>query len=197
MSINGVSTATTLPALYDTATLYRDYAGRVCRWATRLTRSASDADDVVQEVFLIAHRRISSLTDVTSPGSWLLKVTLNVVRHLWRSRGRVAKREESWEWQMNGVPIAANDPLQILETHRSVEKLEAAIATLAPRYRTIYWLCEVQRLPSAKVAEMTGLRSETLRVRRYRARQQIARCLDSENDQNKAPLGAQNDALAA
>ncbi|HVR64721.1 MAG TPA: RNA polymerase sigma factor, partial [Polyangia bacterium] len=76
------------PAAHDTAKLYRDYADRVGRWAKRLTRSPSDAEDIVQEVFLLVHRRGQTWNDVSSPGSWLLKVTLNVVRHHWRSRGR-------------------------------------------------------------------------------------------------------------
>ncbi|HEY2898986.1 MAG TPA: sigma-70 family RNA polymerase sigma factor [Polyangia bacterium] len=179
MSINTASECapTIVGAAPDTAALYRDYARRVSRWATRLTRSTSDAEDVVQEVFLIVHRRASSLNDVGSPGSWLLKVTLNVVRHLWRSRGRLSKREESFDWE--GSTTAPPDPLQALETHRSLEKLRAAIDTLAPHYRTVYLLCEVNRLPTEKVAELTGLRPDTLRVRRHRARQQIARQLNA------------------
>ena len=55
--------------LYDTAKLYRDYSAKVSRWAARLTRSASDADDIVQEVFLTVHRRLPSLDHVHSPGA--------------------------------------------------------------------------------------------------------------------------------
>src|SRR5260370_1454273 len=105
MSINAVtaaadaSPASFVPAGADTATLYRDYADRVCRWATRLTRSPSDAEDIVQEVFLIVHRRGSSWQEISSPGSWLLKVTLNVVRHHWRARGRASNREASSDCQ--------------------------------------------------------------------------------------------------
>ena len=134
MSINAAPTAADtspasfVPAGADTATLYRDYADRVCRWATRLTRSPSDAEDIVQEVFLIVHRRGSSWQEISSPGSWLLKVTLNVVRHHWRARGRASKREESWDCQTTGS--GPTDPLQTLETQRSMEQLQAAIEGL-------------------------------------------------------------------
>lgn len=184
MSITTVPVDRPAPA-DNTARLYRDYAGRVRRWATRLTHSPSDADDIAQEVFLLVHRRAGAGQDVGSPSSWLLKVTFNVVRHHWRARGRAAKREESWDPAVVGP--ATPDPLQTLETQRSAEKLQAAIDTLTPRYRTIYLLCEIKGLPSTTVAEMTGLHPDTLRVRRYRARQQIARCLRA-NDQ-PGPLG--------
>ncbi|HVR61030.1 MAG TPA: sigma-70 family RNA polymerase sigma factor, partial [Polyangia bacterium] len=91
------------------------------------------------------------------------------------SRGRAMKREESWDCQITSVVPA--DPLQLLETQRSMQQLEAAIEALTPRYKTIYLLCEVKGLPSTTVAQMTGLHPDTLRVRRHRARQQVAKCL--------------------
>ena len=165
---------------YDTATLYRDYAPRVTRWATRLTHSPSDADDIVQEVFMIVHRRNPSRNDVHSPGSWLLKVTLNVVRHHWRARGRSARREESWEQDL--PQQTSTTPLDQLETKRAVERLHAAVEALDPRYRVVYTLCEIKCLSPVTVAAMTGLQPQTLRVRRFRARQQIAQRLSANNN---------------
>ena len=187
MQIDAASTAP------DTATLYRDYADRVSRWAMRLTRSSSDAEDIVQEVFLLVHRRGQAWSDLASPGSWLLKVTLNVVRHHWRARGRAMKREESWDCQL--TPIAPTDPLQLLETQRSMQQLQAAIDALTPRYKTIYFLCEVKGLPTTTVAEMTGLHPDTLRVRRHRARQQVRKSL-RDSSGARAP-NIVNDARAA
>jgi RNA polymerase sigma-70 factor (ECF subfamily) len=165
----------TAPPTYDTARLYRDYAGKVTRWATKLTGSKSDADDLVQEVFLVVHRRLPSLAGVESPGPWLLAMTRNLARHLWRQRGRSAKRVQSWrlEWE----PTAPPNPLEQLEMRRAAQQVEQAMASLDERYREIYWLCEVKKLPSAKVAAMTGLNKDTLRVRRFRARKQISKRL--------------------
>jgi RNA polymerase sigma-70 factor (ECF subfamily) len=174
MQTNAVSSSPAAP-LYDTDKLYRDYSAKVSRWAARLTRSASDADDIVQEVFLTVHRRLPSLDHVHSPGPWLLKMTLNVARHLWRARGRSSKRERSWESQC--LPSSPPSPLEELEMRRAAEQLESALASLDDRYREIYWLCEIKRLPSAKVAQLTGLNPDTLRVRRFRARVQIAKRL--------------------
>jgi RNA polymerase sigma-70 factor, ECF subfamily len=156
---------------YDTAKLYRDYQGKVSRWAARLTRSSSDADDLVQEVFLTVHRNRLTLDQVHSPGPWLLKMTHNVARHLWRSRRRTANRERTWESEC--VPSTPPNPLEALEMRRAATQIETALQSLDERYREIYWLCEIKKLPSAKVAALTGLNPDTLRVRRFRARQQI------------------------
>jgi RNA polymerase sigma-70 factor (ECF subfamily) len=170
MTTNG-SAPTHTSSVYDTAKLYRDYAGKVSRWAARLTRSASDADDLVQEVFLTVHRHLPALDRVHSPGPWLLKMTHNVARHWWRTRSRTARRERSWEAEC--LPAAPPNPLEVLEMRRAARELESALASLDERYREIYLLCEIKRLPSAKVAALTGLKPDTLRVRRFRARQQI------------------------
>jgi RNA polymerase sigma-70 factor (ECF subfamily) len=162
-------------SVYDTAKLYRDYGDKVSRWAARLTRSASDADDLVQEVFLTVHRHLPALDRVHSPGPWLLKMTHNVARHFWRTRKRTVTRESSWEAEC--LPAAPPNPLEVLEMRRAARQLESALNTLDERYREIYLLCEVKRLPSAKVAAMTGLNRDTLRVRRFRARQQISKRL--------------------
>lgn len=171
------STATTAPGtpVYDTATLYRDYSGKVNRWATRLARSSIDADDIVQEVFLAAHRLLPSIEEVRSPAGWLLKITQNIARHLWRSRARTAVREASYDPGM--LPSPAPSPLEHLERRRAVEQLDAAVAGLDQRYRQVYMLCEIKRLPCAKVAALTGLSAETLRVQRFRARLKVAKRL--------------------
>jgi RNA polymerase sigma-70 factor (ECF subfamily) len=168
----------------STETLYRDYAGKVSRWATALTRSASDADDLVQEVFLVAHRRLPELGTVEHPGPWLLQMTRNLAQHLWRSRGRSAKRAASWETHCR--PSAPRNPEELLEIRRAAEQVESAVASLDERYREIYWLCEVKELPSARVAALTGLNPDTLRVRRFRARQQVTKRLALVEQERKA-----------
>jgi RNA polymerase sigma-70 factor (ECF subfamily) len=169
------STATATTPVYDTATLYRDYSGKVNRWATRLARSSIDADDIVQEVFLAAHRLLPSIDHVRSPAGWLLKITQNIARHLWRSRARSAVREASCDPGM--LPSPTPSPLEHLERRRAVEQLDQAVAGLDPRYRQVYLLCEIKRMPCAKVAALTGLSAETLRVQRFRARLKVAKRL--------------------
>jgi RNA polymerase sigma-70 factor (ECF subfamily) len=163
-------------ATADFARLFRDFRGSVRRWATRLVRSTSDADDIVQEVFLTAYRRRQLVGELASPGPWLLKVTSNVVRHHWRAQGRRAMRVSSWERLLaHALPPA--DPLQELEAKCTVQRFDEALASLHRRYAEVYVLSEIEQLPPATVAALTGIRPGTLRVRRFRARTAIARHL--------------------
>jgi len=156
----------------DAAQLYRDHAAQVGRWATRLAGSASDADDIVQEVFLTVHRHLPLEEALRSPPAWLMQITRNVVRHLWRSRGRAARR--AVECDLAAAASPAPDPFEQVALRRAAEQLETAMQSLDDRYREVYRLCEIEGLPSADVVALTGLKPETLRVRRFRARRQIA-----------------------
>jgi len=154
--------------------LYRRFAAAVGRWALRLTRSPADAEDVVQEVFLIAHRRLAGHEIIASPGPWLFRVTRNVVRHLWRER----RRRESIQLEDAGeLADLGLDPCQSLERRVDLERLNRALGTLSEQDQRLVYLCDVRRLPTARVTDLTGFTAPTVRVRRYRARRRLARWL--------------------
>jgi RNA polymerase sigma-70 factor, ECF subfamily len=157
----------------DTNALYRSYAGAVSRWALRLARSPSDAEDIVQEVFLVAHRRRSSVA-LGNPGPWLFQVTRNVARHLWRERRRreTVQLDEAWE-----LADVGPDPCQSLERRVDLHHLNQALGSLCEQDQRLVYLCDVRRLPTSRVTDLTGIKAETVRVRRYRARRRIARWL--------------------
>jgi RNA polymerase sigma-70 factor (ECF subfamily) len=162
----------------DTAQLFRAYAAHVGRWAARLSNSPSDAEDIVQEVFLTVHRQLPAANEIRSPPAWLLQITRNVARHVWRTRRRADRRADALERDGDVAPAA--DPLTELERRRDAEHLHRALQTLDHRYREVCWLSEIQGLPSATVAALTGLSPEALRVRRFRARRQLAEHLVSQ-----------------
>jgi hypothetical protein len=68
--------------------IYRDHFAFVWRSARRLGVDASSLDDVVQEVFVIAHRRLPSFEGRSSVSTWLFGITLRVARDHRRSRAR-------------------------------------------------------------------------------------------------------------
>jgi RNA polymerase sigma-70 factor (ECF subfamily) len=151
--------------------LYRHYAAAVARWAFRLTRSTSDAEDIVQEVFLIAHRRLTGADSLLNPGPWLFRVTRNVARHLWRERRR---RESVQLDQIGELADGRPDPCQSLERRVDLQQLNRALDSLCVEDRRLVYLCDVRRLPAARVTDLTGIKAQTARVRRYRARRRIA-----------------------
>jgi RNA polymerase sigma-70 factor (ECF subfamily) len=184
---NPALTSSTDAPVFDTARLYRDYAAAVARWASKLTRSSSEAEDVVQEVFLVAHRRLPELPPLRNPAPWLFRITTNVVRHRWRDQKR---RMVNQRVPMPETAATGPSPLEILERNRQIDRLEQAMSTLHAEDRRLLWLCDVRCLPTSRVTAMTGIKPETLRVRRFRARAQIARQVREQTGEGaRTPTG--------
>jgi RNA polymerase sigma-70 factor (ECF subfamily) len=156
----------------ETTRLFRAYAGDVGRWAARLSGSPGDADDIVQEVFLTVHRQRRSLEELRSPPGWLMQITRNVVRHVWRTRGRAARRAGTCD--LDAFVAPEPDPHQALERRRAMQEVHAALDALDEGHRQVCWLSDIQELPPATVGALTGLGPEALRVRRFRARRKLA-----------------------
>jgi RNA polymerase sigma-70 factor (ECF subfamily) len=173
----------------DTARLYRDYAASVTRWAGRLGRSGSDAEDIVQEVFLVVERRRSTLPPLRNPAAWLYRITANIVRRKWRDRSRHALAQRSLDQWLDTCADESPSPFDDLAHRRLMESLDRAMDSLGPKDRRLLWLCDVRRLPTSRISALTGIKPQTLRVRRFRARMQIARQMRDCDDSNNSDLG--------
>jgi RNA polymerase sigma-70 factor, ECF subfamily len=187
------------PISFDTDRLYREYAPAVRRWAGKLTRHQAEVEDIVQEVFLVAHRRLPDIPALRHPAPWLFRITANVVRHRWREQRR---RGDLRRLQLAEEPEARPSPLEDLERRQKMDRLSTALDALDAADRQLLWLCDVRCLPTSRVTAMTGIKPQTLRVRRFRARLVMARLVRdrdqgrSETDDARAPVHAAHAAHA-
>jgi len=67
------------PAPPEINALYRAHAAEVERWVARLAGPTVDAEDVVQEVFLVVHRRLPEFRGESAITTWLYAITVRVV----------------------------------------------------------------------------------------------------------------------
>ena len=178
--------------IFDTARLYRDFAPAVRRWAAKLNRHPAEVEDIVQEVFLVAHRRLPDIPALRHPAPWLFRITANVVRHRWREQRR---RGDLRRLQLAEQPEAGPTPLEDLEHRQKLHRLSHALEALDAEDRNLLWLCDVRCLPTSRVTAMTGIKPQTLRVRRFRARLVMARLIrdrdqPANTDAASAPASA-------
>src|SRR5947209_4983183 len=73
---------------------YRAYSTSVGRWAARMAGPALDVEDIVQEVFLVAHQRLSKFRGESSLATWLFGITERVIWH--------RRRKERWRRWLGG-----------------------------------------------------------------------------------------------
>src|SRR5689334_10968708 len=99
--------------------IYREHAGRVSLWARRLLGPQGDVEDVLQEVFLVVHRRLPEYRGDAKISTWLHEITFRVTQNH-RRKVRFAR----WLCLTPSVDTALVDshtPLQALESRRAGE----------------------------------------------------------------------------
>ncbi len=145
------------------------------RLARHLTRSAADAEDLVQETYARAFRGAAGFVPGTDLRAWLFRILRNAFLDLRRRQGRMpidpAGEEEATD---RPDPAAAEGWLRgdaELERLRRVvgEEIEAALDTLSEDARTVV-LLDVEGLSEAEIAEVMGCAPGTVKSRLFRAR---------------------------
>ena len=146
--------------------LYRRHA-RVVHGVLLARATRADVDDLVQDVFLTAWQRLSTLRDAAAFAGWLV----TIARHARIDRVRryaAADRHGFVVVAPDGTGTAPVDRVPSVEV-RADDRLEArqaldAIRALPPAYRDTLALRLVEGLTGPEIAARTGLTPESVRV---------------------------------
>jgi RNA polymerase sigma-70 factor, ECF subfamily len=157
----------------DVASLYRAHAAKVGRWAARLGGPAIEVEDVVQEVFLVAKRRLISFRPDGggSITTWLFRATERIVK--------AARRKQRLRRLLGVAPadelapaggVAGPIPGDELERRQEIAHVYRVLDRLSERQRKVLILFELEGLSTQEIATLVGARVGTVRVWLYRAR---------------------------
>ena len=114
----------------------------------------ADADDLVQDVFLQAMRRLGSLRDLDAFGPWLAAIARNRAR----DHHRRSQKTEALEDDVAGPPSMGAEAIAVL----------AAIRALPDAYRETLVLRLVEGMTGPEIAQRTGLTHGSVRVNLHR-----------------------------
>jgi RNA polymerase sigma-70 factor (ECF subfamily) len=157
--------------------LFDAHHQRLYRLARRLSRSAEDARDMVQETFLRAARSPESVPEGPSQEeAWLVRVLVNLCRDQWRQTTRRQLLDERRS-SMRALP-PANPESEVVA--RSV--VWRALGALAPRRRAVVVMHELEGAPVGRIAALLGVSEVTVRWHLSMGRRQLARVI---RDQEK------------
>lgn len=163
---------------------------RLIGLAYRMTGSLSDAEDIVQEALLRAHR--SRLHDIEVPAAYLTTITTRLAIDHQRS-ARV--RRESYVGPWLPEPIAADPAPDAAASAELADTLSMAflvvLETLTPDERAVLLLHDVFAYPHADIAEMLGRTDASCRQLLRRARQRI----DAKRPRADADLAQRDEVL--
>ncbi len=159
-----------------------DAAYSLARW---LTRSDSDAQDLVQDAYLRAFRAFDGLRgDDIRP--WLLAIVRNTSLS-WLGRRGPAGREVAYDEALHAdsddgdaAVRHAQDPQALAMRAQDRRRLDAAIEALPPVFREVIVLRELQECSYEEMARILGVPAGTVMSRLSRARARLARLLATE-----------------
>jgi RNA polymerase sigma-70 factor (ECF subfamily) len=122
--------------------LFVAHATFVARFLTRLGARPSDLDDLVQEVFLVAHRHGGFTPGRGRATTWLAHIALRVASTA--RRGLRRRREENDDGAMTAYPATGADPHRSAEVTESLARVERALASLNLEQRAVFILFEIE-----------------------------------------------------
>ena len=141
------------------------------RLAHRMTGNAHDAEDVVQETFLRAYRRLEQFEDRAQVGSWLFRIAANCGYDLLRARQRKERRGEGGLGLdvAEALPADEAGPERLAEGGDVRRRVTAAMDAMSDRERSAFTLRHFEGWTIAEIAEALGLDESATKQSIFRA----------------------------
>ena len=145
--------------------------------AYRMTRNASDAEDLVQDTFVKAYRAFGQFQEGTNLKAWLYRILTNTYINQYRKAQREPKvnpTDELPEWELadatryesSGMRSAEVEALELLPN----TVIENALAQIPDDFRTAVYLADVEGFAYKEIAEIMNVPVGTVMSRLHRGR---------------------------
>jgi RNA polymerase sigma-70 factor (ECF subfamily) len=169
--------------------LYRAHASFVAGFLVRLGAPTSELEDLVQEVFVVAHRKGGYVTGPAQPRSWLGAIALRVALASRRARTLRNRRESLDADSVELAPIpagATSDPGVNLEARRALARVQRALETLPDEYRAAFLLFEIEGESCESIAAVWNVPVGTIYSRLHHARRRFMQAHAALSEQPSA-----------
>lgn len=158
-------------ALFRSA--FAEHGDYVHALLVRMSGPSGDADDLLQEVFLVAWRRWDDWDSSLPVRAWLTGIAAKVAS--------TARRRSRWR-RLVGLQAAAElpargTPATDFESAEAARAVYAALDGLAEKKRTAFILYEIQGLSGEEIARIAGCPLKTVWTRLFHARREFAAAL--------------------
>jgi RNA polymerase sigma-70 factor (ECF subfamily) len=150
--------------------LYRQHATRLYNLASRMMGGHAEAEDLLQDVFLLAYRKLASFRGESSLGTWLYRLAMNHCLDVLRNRHtRMGQQTDSLD-EPDAPPVAS--PVPLVGAVNRID-LERAIEALPPACRAAFLLHDVEGFGHQEVGAMLGISEGTSKSQVHKARMRI------------------------
>jgi len=166
----------------DFENVYDEHAPFVWRAVVRLGVAEAVVEDIVQEVFLVVHRRLAEFGGRSSLRTWIYGIAINVARRhrrtLVRKRLRDVDRAENGPAELDVVPAPAEQsPEAIYAKAEAATQLMILLDELDDEQREVFVLAELEELTVPEIAAIVNANVNTIYSRLRTARRSFDQAL--------------------
>jgi RNA polymerase sigma-70 factor, ECF subfamily len=160
--------------------LVKKYLPRVFATARRYARRESEAEDIVQEVWLKAFQKLKSFRGEAPFEHWLMRLTVRTCYDFLRAHQRsretafseLTEPENDWLNRFVGQPDTASE-----SSAAARQLVQRLLEQLSPAARLVITLLEIEERSVKEISELTGWSAPLVKVRAFRARAEMRKCL--------------------
>jgi RNA polymerase sigma-70 factor (ECF subfamily) len=138
-----------------------------------------EVQDLVQEVFLVAHRRGGFEPGAAKPSTWLSAIAVRVASDRRRQRARKSGRVRPDSDQVDRSASTWESPRQAAETTERLRRVRRALRQLTPPKRTVFVMFELKGQTCQEIADALHVPVGTVYSRLHDARRQFLRAYDA------------------
>ena len=166
--------------------LAMEHMGSLYSAAVRMTRSPTEAQDLVQETYLKAYRGFGSFEEGTNLKAWLYRILTNTYINAYRAKKRrpeqvdVDEVEDLYLYRrlggLEGAVAGRSAEEEVLDRFTDAEVKEA-VESLPEQFRMVVLLADVEGFSYKEIAEILGIPIGTVMSRLHRGRRALQKAL--------------------
>lgn len=164
--------------------LVKRYSPRVFAMARRYARQESEAEDIAQEVWAKAFHKLAGYRGEAPFEHWLMRIATHVCYDYLRAQQRRRERtftemsrlERDW---LEGFVVDPDGADERAEAARAL--VRRLLGMLSPSARLVLTLLEIEGRSVKEISALTGWSASLVKVRAFRARAQMRKCLQKIN----------------
>lgn len=154
--------------------VYDVYGKRIVNYVYRLTGSRAEAEDLTQDTFVQAFRKIKSLKDNRKFQSWLFRIAQNNVYQQYRGKRPYLEsidQEDALELSdVQKLATPSKNPEQAILASELKEVIDRMVTDLPMKYREVFVLAAIQRMSYQEISETVGRSLASVKSDIHRAR---------------------------
>jgi len=159
--------------------LVRRHKRRVFGAASRFARDDHQLDDLCQEVFIRAFRNLSKFRGEAPFEHWLARITVSACYDFLRKERRV---REQISLDAHEFDLRDSQSEATARARSARELLDHAMRMLSADERLVITLAEIEERSMREISELTGWSEANVKVRAFRARQNLKKILESSHE---------------